>query len=128
MIEVTLSLSEELYQHAENLAAAAQLDIGSVVSEALAITLPVFDKVIASNVPVLASNGKNFQAGPAAPITPDPQPLLKMDEFLSESLFQQRESEVTTTELTALLSLLLMQRWGGLKQRAGPAEIAGSAP
>jgi hypothetical protein len=112
MAEITLSLPEQLYQHAAHISAMTNIDISSVVTEALAITLPTFDAVMATVMPPDPHDHKAVQIVPSSPIVAAQKRLLDNEAGLSELLFQQRENEVTIEETAQLLSLILMYQGG----------------
>ena len=112
MIKITLTLPETIYQHAANLAVATHLDIGSIVTEALAITLPAFDEALAALAPTIAK--EDVRVISDSQTTMIMRRLLQNDKPLNDRLSQWRADGISTREITALLSLLLMQRHGWL--------------
>jgi hypothetical protein len=122
MIKITLTLPETVYQHAANLATATHLDIASIVSEALAITLPAFDEALVALTPTAAARAEAVRVVSDSQTTMIMRRLLQNDKPLRERLQQWRDEGMSTGEITALLSLLLMQRRGWLMQSAAMAE------
>lgn len=114
MMKITLTLPENIYQHAANLAAATHLDIGSIVAEALAITLPAFDEALAAFTPTADEAREEVRVISDSQTTMIMRRLLQNDESLRERLLQWRADGISTREITTLLSLLLMQRHGWL--------------
>jgi hypothetical protein len=112
MTQITLSLPEPLYQHAAHISAVTHIDISSVVTEALALTLPTFDAVMAAAIPLNPPDHKTVQIVPSMPLVAAQKRLLDNEAGLSELLFQQRESEVTLDEMAQLLSMILMHQSG----------------
>lgn len=112
MAEITISLPEPLYQHAAHISAMTNIDISSIVTEALAMTLPTFDAVMATVMPFDSPDRNAVHVVPASPIVAAQKKLLDNEAELSELLFQQREDEVTIEETSQLLSLILMYQSG----------------
>ncbi len=122
MIKITLTLPETVYQHAANLATATHLDIGSIVAEALAITLPAFDEALTAFTPSAAPSDDEVRVISDSQTTMIMRRLLQDDKPLHARLQQWRAEGMSNGEITALLSLLLMQRRGWLLQSEAAAE------
>jgi len=116
MMQITLTLPETIYQHATNLATATHLDIASIVTEALAITLPAFDEALTAFTPTAAGSADEVRVISDSQTTMIMRRLLQDDKPLHARLQQLRAAGMSTGEITALLSLLLMQRRGWLME------------
>jgi len=119
MIKITLTLPETIYQHAANLATATHLDIASIVTEALAITLPAFDEALIALTP--GAHDDEVRVISDSQTTMIMRRLLQNEKPLRERLPQLHDEGMSTGEITALLSLLLMQRRGWLMQSEAAA-------
>lgn len=124
MVEITLSLPDHLYQHAQNLSATTHLEIPNILIDALGFTLPTLDGALAAALPA-----KQLEEG-APQVSPGLSTALEKinapeidDEYLSDLLFQHRESEVTIAEAAHAFSLMLMYHHGWLR-RNGCHQIA----
>lgn len=124
MMKITLTLPETIYQHAANLATATHLDIGSIVTEALAITLPAFDEALAAFTPTRPDSNEEVRVISDSQTTMIMRRLLQNDKPLCDRLLQWRADGISTREITALLSLLLMQRHGWLLESEAVAAPA----
>ena len=116
MMKITLTLPETIYQHAAHLAATTHLDIGSIVTEALAITLPAFDEALAAFTPATANANEEVRVISDSQTTLIMRRVLQNDKSLRDRLLQWRADGLSTRDITALLSLLLMQRHGWLME------------
>lgn len=114
MIKITLTLPETIYQHAANLAVATHLDIGSIVTEALAITLPAFAEALTALAP--PDSKEEVRIIVESQTTMIMRRLLHNDKSLRDRLQQWRADGISTHEITTLLSLLLMQQHGWLME------------
>jgi len=106
MVEITLSIPENVFQHATRLSQATQLHVSNILADALAFTLPTLEGALSAAEPVGDLDDKKVLA------LADSQMPLEHDERLSELLYQQRENRLTVAEATELLSLMLMYRSG----------------
>lgn len=106
MVEVTLSIPENVFQHAARLSKATQLHVSNILTEALAFTLPTMDGALSAVEPVGQLDDEEVLA------LAESQMPSAHDERLSELLYKQRESQLTVIEASELLSLMLMYRSG----------------
>jgi len=106
MIEVTLSIPENVFQHATRLSKATQLNVSNILTEALAFTLPTLDIALAADEPVSQLDDEKVIALAESQMPPE------HDERLSELLYKQRENQLKVAEASELLSLMLVYRSG----------------
>jgi len=106
MVEVTLSIPENIFQHAARLSNATQLHVSNILTEALAFTLPTMDGALSAVEPVDRLDDAEVLA------LAESQMPAAHDERLSELLYKQREGQLTVSEAGELLSLMLMYRSG----------------
>jgi hypothetical protein len=105
MVEVTLSIPENIFQHAARLSEATQLNVSHILADALAFTLPTLEGALAAEPVSQLDNEKVLALS-------ESQMPSEHDERLSELLDKQREKKLTVTEATELLSLMLLYRSG----------------
>ena len=106
MVEVNLSIPENVYQHATRLSAATQLNVSKILAEALAFTLPSLEGAMLTTEPI------NKLADERVLALADSQMPSDQDERLSDLLYRQREGQLIVTEAAELLSLMLIYRSG----------------
>ncbi len=106
MVEITLSIPENVFQHAARLSIAMQLHVSNILTEALAFTLPTMDGALSAVEPVDRLDDEEVLA------LAESQMPAALDEGLSELLYKQRERQLTVSEAGELLSLMLMYRSG----------------
>lgn len=102
MVEVTLSIPDNVYQHATRLSAATQLNVSNILTDALAFTLPTLDGAMSAVESVSQLDNEKVMA------LAESQMPAAQDDRLSDLLFKQRENQLTVTEAAELLSLMLM--------------------
>lgn len=124
MFKITLTLPENIYHHATHLAAVTHLDVASIITEALAITLPAFDEAMTALAPTAPPDGEKVRVVTDSQTASAAIALLKNDERWRGLLSQRHAGEMSTEEITSLLSLLLMQRCGWLLQSEVGASVA----
>ncbi|MGH7597234.1 MAG: hypothetical protein ACREOI_12835 [bacterium] len=115
MVEITLSLPDHLYQHAQNLSTTTHLEIPNILIDALGFTLPTLDGVLATATKQLDEGASQASPGLSTALESINTPKID-DEYLSDLLFQHRESEITITEAAHAFSLMLMYHHGWLHQ------------
>ncbi len=106
MVEVTLSIPENVFQHAARLSNATQLHVSNILTEALAFTLPTMDGALSAVEPVRQLDDEEVLA------LSESQMPAAHDQRLSDLLYKQRERQLTVSEAGELLSLMLMYRSG----------------
>jgi hypothetical protein len=101
MVEVTLSIPDDVYQQAARLSAATRFNISNILSEALSFTLPTMGEAMSAAEPVSQLDDAAVKALAESQMPAD------KDERLSDLLYKQREGQLTVEEAAELLSLML---------------------
>lgn len=102
MAEVTLSIPDNILQHAERLSKATELNVSNILIDALAFTLPTLDGAMAAVAPVNQLDDEEVMHLAESRMPAD------KDKRLSELLYKQRENQLNLDESAELLSLMLM--------------------
>jgi hypothetical protein len=102
MVEVTLSIPENVFQHAARLSEATKLNVSNILTDALAFTLPTLGEAMSVGEPISQLDDKRVMALATSSMTTD------QDERLSDLLYKQREKQLAIEEAAELLSLMLI--------------------
>lgn len=102
MVEVTLSIPENVFQHAERLSEATKLNVSSILTDALAFTLPTLGGAMSGGELITQLDDKKIMALATSQMPAD------QDERLSDLLYKQREKQLAIEEAAELLSLMLI--------------------
>jgi hypothetical protein len=102
MVEVTVSLPDNIFRHAVRLSEATKLNVSNILTDALAFTLPTLDDAMSAEEPISQLDNEKVMA------LADSQMPADKDERLSNLLYKQREKQLTVEEAAELLSLMLM--------------------
>jgi hypothetical protein len=102
MVEVTVSLPDNVFQHAARLSEATKLNIANILTDALAFTLPTLDNAMSTEESISQLDDASVMALAESQMPAD------KDERLSDLLYKQREKQLGVEEAAELLALMFM--------------------
>lgn len=102
MVEVTLALPENVFQHATRLSHATKLNVMSILADTLAFTLPTLEGAMNSEAPIERLDDARVMALAESNMPAD------KDARLSDLLYRKREELLSVDEAAELLSLMLV--------------------
>ena len=98
--QVTITLSDELYRHAEDLARRGRVEVADILTDSIAISLATLDPELSGPTPVASIADEELLA-----LTELQLPAAQ-DRRLSELLEQQQAGELGTPERAELLAFM----------------------
>ena len=102
MVEVTLALPDNVFQHAMRLSHATKLNVSNILTDALAFTLPTLEDAMSSETAIDLLDNESVIA-----VAESNMPAAK-DARLSGLLYKKRENMLNVDEAAELLSLMLI--------------------
>ncbi len=102
MVEVTVAISDKVFQHATRLSLATQSNISNIISDTLSFALPTMGEALNSEAPI-----NQFDDDKVMALAESQMPIEK-DERLSDLLYKQREGQLNVDEAAELLSLMVV--------------------
>jgi hypothetical protein len=113
---ITLEVSDDLLNRAEQLAVLSQRDVSEVLAQALSAALPPLDVVLGESRPVSELSDEEVLRQSKLRLTP------AQDDRLSELLDDQQSGTLTEPQQTALLALMQVYAANWLRQAEALAE------
>jgi predicted transcriptional regulator len=113
---ITLELSDDILNRAEQLAVLSRRDVSEVLAQALSAALPPLDAVLGERRPVSELSDEEVLRQSKLRLTP------AQDDRLSELLDEQQSGTLTEPQQTELLALMQVYAANWLRQAEALAE------